>query len=348
MILTIKIKHEANLSSELEKARQIALFALETGSRSSKDVKHFGLKSALSNQVLKKYSSNKKLKTINRVKLTVPSQSIRAEKTELIIPCLKLKLSTEHFRHEFQKINQIELDRTYAYISGEVKELEMVKSEKYLGVDLNTTGHCAVVGIPHTGGVIKLGKKALHIHTKYKNIRKKLQGLKKYRKLNQIKRRESNIVRDLNHKISKKIVLTAKENGCSIKMENLKGIRNNKKQAQSFKYSLSSWSYFQLRNFIEYKAKKFGVDVGLVAPAYTSKKCSKCWTIGIRNDKSFMCPACGHVDHADANAAFNIAVWPLIDPLHTDRDVCKGSTDAPQREVVLSLDSTVDTRTPRL
>ena len=87
---------------------------------------------------------------------------------------------------------------------------------------------------------------------------------------------------------------------------------------------------------ISYKAKKFGVDVGLIAPAYTSKKCSKCGTIGIRNDKSFMCPACGHVDHADANAAFNIAVWPLIDPLHTDRDVCKGSTDAPQRGVVLS------------
>jgi putative transposase len=140
----------------------------------------------------------------------------------------------------------------------------------------------------------------------------------------------------LNHKISKKIVLTAKENNCSIKLENLKGIRNNKKQARSFKYSLSSWSYFQLRSFIEYKAKKFGVYVGLVAPAYTSKKCSKCGTIGMRKGKSFMCPQCGHVDHADANAAFNIAVWPLIDPLHTERDVCKGSTDAPQCGVVIS------------
>jgi len=43
-----------------------------------------------------------------------------------------------------------------------------------------------------------------------------------------------------------------------------------------------------------------------------------------------------YVDHADANAAFNIAVWPLIDPLHTERDVCKGSTDAPQCGVVIS------------
>ena len=224
MILTIKIKHGVNLSVELSKARLVATFALKTGSRSSKDVKHFGLKSALSNQVLKKYSANKKIKRVTRVKLTVPSQSIKAEKSELIIPCLKLRLSTKHFRYDFNKINQIELDKTYAYVTGEVKEPDLVKAEKYIGVDLNTKGHCAVIGIPTTGQVIKLGKKALHIHTKYKSIRRKLQGQKKYRKLNQIKRRESNIVRDLNHKISKRIVLTAKENGCSIKLENLKGI----------------------------------------------------------------------------------------------------------------------------
>ena len=338
MILTIKIKHCTDLTTELEKAKLVAFYALKTKSRSSKDVKQFGLKSALSNQILKKYSSNKKLKIVNKVKLTVPNQSIKVDNTNknLIIPCLNLVIPMDFFRYNFTKINQIELDKTYAYITGEVKEPELIKQDKYIGVDLNTTGHCAVIGIPSTGEIIKLGKKALHIHTKYKNIRKKLQSQKKYRKLNQIKKRESNIIRDLNHKISKEIVLTAKENGCSIKLENLQGIKNNKKQAQSFKYSLSSWSYFQLRTFIEYKAKKFGVVVGLVAPAYTSKKCSKCGTIGIRKGKSFMCPQCGHVDHADANAAFNIAVWPLIDPLHTDRDVCKGSTDAPQCEAILS------------
>lgn len=339
MILTIKIKHCTNLSAELEKAKLVALYALKHKSRSSKDVKHLGLKSAISNQILKKYSQNKKLKRINRVKLTIPSQSIKIYEKELIIPCLNLLIPSDLFIYKFHKINQIEFDKTYAYITGEIKEPELIKSDKYIGVDLNTTGHCAVIGIPYTGKIVKLGKKALHIHTKYKNIRKDLQSKKKYQKLNQIKRRESNIVRDLNHKISKKIVLTAKENNCSIKLENLQGIRNTKKQARSFKYSLSSWSYFQLRNFIEYKAKKFGVDVGLVAPAYTSKTCSRCGTIGIRKGKSFMCPHCGHVDHADANAAFNIAAWPLLDPLHTDRlskGVCKGSTDAPRWEVARS------------
>lgn len=337
MILTVKIKHNADLSLELLKAKDVASYALKTRSRSSKDVKHLGLKSALSNQILKKYSSNKKLKRINKVKLTVPNQSIKFSEKGIEIPCLNLKLSTKYFRYTFEKINQIELGKIYAYITGTLGEPKTIKQKKYLGVDLNTTGHCAVIGIPSTGKIIKLGKKALYIHLKYKNIRKNLQKYKKYRKLNKIKHREFNIIRDLNHKISKKIVFTAKKNNCSIKLENLKGIRNNKKQTRSFKYSLSSWSYFQLRNFIEYKSKKFGVNLGLVAPAYTSKKCSICGTIGLRKDKSFMCSSCGHVDHADANAAFNIAVWPLIDLLHVDRDICKGNTDIPQWGAVSSI-----------
>ncbi|MEM0288206.1 MAG: hypothetical protein QXG05_08595 [Nitrososphaerota archaeon] len=41
-----------------------------------------------------------------------------------------------------------------------------------------------------------------------------------------------------------------------------------------------------------------------------------------------------HVDHADANTGFNIALRPplmeSIGQLHADRDVCKGSTDTPK------------------
>jgi transposase len=37
-----------------------------------------------------------------------------------------------------------------------------------------------------------------------------------------------------------------------------------------------------------------------------------------------------HVDHADTNAGFNIALRPSIGRFNTDRDVLKGNTDTPK------------------
>ena len=74
-----------------------------------------------------------------------------------------------------------------------------------------------------------------------------------------------------------------------------------------------------------------GADSGSLR---TSKECSRCGGIGIREGKSFKCLTCGHVDHADVNASFNIALCPplveSIGQLHADRDACKGSTDTPR------------------
>src|SRR3989337_2483857 len=189
MILTYKIKHNQDFLTELEMARKIAIFALKTKSRSAKDVKDIGLKSSISNQILKKYSSNKKLKKINSVKLTVPGQSIKFENYKIKISCLK-----------------IEIDKEFSYISCTVKEEEKIECEGWLGFDRNTTGHCAVIADNKNNKVMFLGKAAQHLHKKYGKIRKKLQKRKKLKKLKAIKRRESNIQKNINHKISKKIV----------------------------------------------------------------------------------------------------------------------------------------------
>ena len=187
MILTYKVKHNQNLSVEIEKGRQVALFSLKTKSRSSKDVKHIGLKSAIANQILKKYSSNKKLKRISSVKLTLSSQSIKYESAKVKIPCLKMEID---FNKEIEKINQIELDKEFAYISCTVKEEEKIQCESWIGVDLNTTGHCCVASNPKSGKALKLGKSANHTHKKYKSIRRELQKKKRFKALKALKNKE--------------------------------------------------------------------------------------------------------------------------------------------------------------
>ncbi|GCC10776.1 putative transposase DNA-binding domain protein [archaeon] len=170
-----------------------------------------------------------------------------------------------------------------------IPDVEGYKTENYIGVDLNTTGHSAVVGNPKTCKVFKMGKIAYHIHKKYENIRRYLQKKGKYRKVKQIRNREQRIVSDMNHKISRKIVNMAMENNSGLKMEDLKGIRNAK-STKSFRYSLNSWSFYQLRQMIEYKAKLLGVRIVYVDPEYTSQECSRCGLIGNRNGKMLSAP----------------------------------------------------------
>ena len=305
MIKTYKIKHERDFHLELQKAKKIAQFAIIHHSRSSKDVKHIGLKSAISNQILKKYHSCK-IKKVKSVKLTVPAQGIKCDrqKQEIWVPCLKLKFSYQ-FPNIFEKINQIEIGPIYIYISVTIKDAPIIETDRFIGIDLNATGHCAVVATPENK-VFMLGKSAQHKHLKYLNYRKKYQRRGAFKKLSKSKHRESNIVKDLNHKISKKIVQIAFENKCNIKLEDLNGIRSTAKSTKSFRYTLNSWSFYSIVQMIMHKAKKYGVKVLFIEPTYTSQDCSICGTRGERHGKHFKCPLCGHTTHADVNAAFNI------------------------------------------
>lgn len=210
-------------------------------------------------------------------------------------------------KFDIKKINQIELDAIYAYISFEKIDCEMQKFTNFIGIDLNATSYCAVAAIPKTGKIIKLGKEAPHIRKKYKNLRKVFQSKKLFKKIKQIKGKESRKTRNINHTISKKIIEFAALNKCGIKLEKLTGIRKNLRTNKSFRYTLNSWSYYQLGNMIAYKALLKGIPVLHIHPAYTSQDCSKCGCRGKRNGKKFSCGYCKHSDHADVNAAFNIA-----------------------------------------
>jgi len=117
--------------------------------------------------------------------------------------------------------------------------------------------------------------------------------------------------RTTNHKYSKAIVDFAVKNGCGvIQMEDLSGINNRDK-------FLANWSYYELQQFVEYKAKEKGITVKYIDPKYTSQRCSTCGHIAEGNRETqerFHCKRCGYKTNADFNAAKNIAE-PRIEEL---------------------------------
>ncbi|MER5912748.1 transposase, partial [Streptomyces sp. NPDC001982] len=70
--------------------------------------------------------------------------------------------------------------------------------------------------------------------------------------------------------------------------------------------ALHSWAFAQLGDFIVYKARRAGVPLVFVDPAYSSRECAECGHVDRLNRVSqatFICRGCGVVAHADRNAS---------------------------------------------
>ena len=170
---------------------------------------------------------------------------------------------------------------------------------------------------------------------KFTNRRKSLQakGTKSAkRKLVKIGKKQSNFVKNTNHCTSKLLVATAKTLGKGLALEDLSrpNLSKSKNPAVKFnkplKESLGNWAFWQLRQFIEYKAKIAGVPVILVNPAYTSQRCSVCKHTCESNRVSqseFVCQKCGLKLNADLNAAINIAALGNINCPNVDATLGK-------------------------
>nr|WP_202035557.1 RNA-guided endonuclease TnpB family protein [Streptomyces mexicanus] len=177
----------------------------------------------------------------------------------------------------------------------------------FLGIDLG------IVNIATTSdGEIMAGRKMNRIRARERALRTKLQKKgtpSARRRLKKRRRKEARRVRDINHKIAKHVVAEAERTGRGIALEDLTGIRERVRLRKPQRATHSSWSFAQLGHFIAYKARKAGVPVVYVDPAYTSRTCAECGHIDKANRVSqarFACRNCGFVDHADRNGSRNI------------------------------------------
>ena len=179
-----------------------------------------------------------------------------------------------------------------------------------LGVDLGIINLATdSEGESFSGGAVENNRKRHHA------LRQRLQkrGTKSAKRhLKNLSGQEARFKRNTNHVISKRIVQKAKANGQGIAIEDLRHIRTRTEARlrKSQRSRHSSWSFWQLRFFLSYKAALAGVPLHTVDPRNTSRACSGCGHCAKENRKSqasFVCQACGTVMNADHNAAINIS-----------------------------------------
>lgn len=197
----------------------------------------------------------------------------------------------------------------YLLVTCEVEEPTTRDVDDVLGIDLGVTNIAS-----DSDGMIYSSRTVNSVRCRHRRLRAKLQkkGTKAARRrLRRLAGQERGFAKDVNHTISKRIVATAERTKRGIALEDLKGIRTRVRAKRQQRAQLHSWSFYQLRSFIGYKAQRVGLPVVLVDPRNTSRRCPRCGhtdTANRPNQSTFRCVSCGCAGHADTIAAENIRV----------------------------------------
>lgn len=158
------------------------------------------------------------------------------------------------------------------------------------------------------------GRKIAIKRHKFQEVRKQLQskGTKAAkRRLKAISGRENRWMSDMNHQISKTLVQKYGKDTLFV-LEDLTGVsfeENNLSQNAKRNYDLRSWAFYQLEQFLTYKAHENRSEVLKVSARYTSQRCPKCGTIhkGSRDHhKHLYSCQCGYKSNDDRIGAMNI------------------------------------------
>ena len=197
------------------------------------------------------------------------------------------------------------------------KTTEIVKG-RTLGVDLGIKipAYASLNDDIYTrqsfGNVLELAKAKKQFKERRARIYKQMSNVKggkgrkkKMKAAYNFSDKERKFTQNYNHQLSRRIVDFAKANNCEyINMEHLEGDSFKDKKV------LGVWTYYELQQYIKYKAEMEGIKVRFVNPAYTSQTCSKCGYVDEENrptQERFKCKKCGFEMNADRNASINIS-----------------------------------------
>ena len=113
------------------------------------------------------------------------------------------------------------------------------------------------------------------------------------RALKRLSGRENRWMSNVNHCLSKTLV-----------------DKNLERRSDQQRNELRSWSFYQLEQYLTYKAEAIGSQLLKISPEYTSQRCPKCGRIHKANrdhDKHlYTCDCCGYQANDDQVGAMNI------------------------------------------
>lgn len=198
-------------------------------------------------------------------------------------------------------------------VTFNVEDMHILQFENITGVDLGIN-FLATTYDSEGKTTFYSGKEAKMIRSEYKKNRSDLQrkGTRSAQKrLKKIGSRESRWMNDMNHVITKALAETITPT--LFVLEDLTGIRSATESVRKKdRYVNVSWSFYDFRQKLEYKAKPNGHSIIFVDPKYTSQRCPQlnCGHIekGNRNKQThtFKCKKCGYTSNDDRVAAMNL------------------------------------------
>ncbi len=197
-------------------------------------------------------------------------------------------------------------------VTYDIKESNISDICNVVGIDRGINFIVATYDSKHKSGFVS-GKAIKQKRANYSKLRKELQMRRTpsaRRRLLAIGQRENRWMQDVNHQVSKALVLNNPKHTLFV-LEDLSGVRSATERVRTKdRYVSVSWSFYDLEQKLIYKAKRNQSTVIKVNPRYTSQCCPVCGHIekANRNKKLhlFTCKNCGYKSNDDRIGAMNL------------------------------------------
>ena len=191
---------------------------------------------------------------------------------------IHIKARHENIRQIRIKTEEDHIRILLSYEAEEASPREAGQGKNVMGIDLGVNNLATVVWNSEQSPVIINGRTLKSINQYYNKERARLQAdakrgnkKEKTKRLTRLTQRRNNKVRDQLHKASRKIIgLAQATNTGVIIIGNNKGWKQNVYLGNRTNQTFVSIPYLTLIEMVQYKAKLAGIEVRVVAEAYTS------------------------------------------------------------------------------